>query len=142
MKTVIIYSLGAAFLLGFADCLRRVGIVRLESTLFGAVIQNFTSWVTCLLVLIITERNCGEMFPKIDMKGGVIIGIVGILVGLAVWLLMNAFKIGEVKIAAPIASVYPVFAVLLAVLFLGEQLTLTKAVGILVTICGVILVTR
>jgi uncharacterized membrane protein len=69
---------------------------------------------------------------------------VGVLLGAvnaaATLCLYKGFEVGRLSIVSPIASTAPVVAILLAVAFLGEDLTLQRLVAISLVMLGVILV--
>jgi drug/metabolite transporter (DMT)-like permease len=71
-----------------------------------------------------------------------------LLVGLSLisvvasFFLYRAFEFGTLSVVSPLASAYPTLIVILAVLLLHEQLTVGDAVGIVLTILGVVLITR
>ncbi len=65
--------------------------------------------------------------------GGLIAGFLGQLT------LYNALKAGEASIVVPISATYPLVTLIIAVLILGESVTLAKVLGIVLVICGVAL---
>jgi transporter family protein len=67
------------------------------------------------------------------VTGGLIAGFFGQLA------LYNALKVGEASIVVPISATYPLITLIIAVLFLGESVTLTKVLGIILVISGVAL---
>jgi drug/metabolite transporter (DMT)-like permease len=60
----------------------------------------------------------------------------------ASFFLYRAFEFGTLSVVSPIASGYPALIVILAVVVLREQLTVSDAAGIALTILGVILISR
>ena len=52
-----------------------------------------------------------------------------------------ALSTGEVGKVVPITAAYPVVTLILAALFLSEALTVAKAVGVLVVVGGVVVLT-
>lgn len=71
----------------------------------------------------------------------ILVGLTGFSV-VATFFLYRAFEFGTLSVVSPIASAYPTLIVILAVVVLGERLTLGAAVGIGLTIAGVVLITR
>jgi drug/metabolite transporter (DMT)-like permease len=67
--------------------------------------------------------------------------LAGSLNTVAMLALYHAFTIGKLSIVAPVSASYPVLTVVLSV-FSGERLTLFRALGIVATILGVVLVAR
>lgn len=61
---------------------------------------------------------------------------------IASYFLYRAFEFGTLSVVSPLASGYPAMIVILAVVVLREQLTAADAGGIVLTLLGVILITR
>lgn len=136
------YSLGASFLIGVSIFLYRIAMLNIKEPLVGAAIRLFISFFVCLLALGLGKDNFIKSFSRLNWKGLIAMVSAGLLMGVGSWLIMSAYKYGEVKLATPIIAIYPLFAVILAVLFLGEQLTLQKAIGTIVILCGLVLVVK
>ena len=64
----------------------------------------------------------------------------GLLWGLGLFLFFHALRIEEVSRAVPVQQLAPVFAAIVAVLFLGELLTPLQWAAVLVVIAGAVLV--
>ncbi|MBN1822998.1 MAG: EamA family transporter [Endomicrobiales bacterium] len=60
--------------------------------------------------------------------------------GIGVFTFYKALQTGSASKIVPLASTYPLVTALLSVLFLGETLTLTRLIGILLIVSGVWLV--
>ena len=54
----------------------------------------------------------------------------------------NALRLGDASLVTPASGTYPVLTAILAVLFLGEQMSVTRALGIFFAVVGVIFLTR
>lgn len=70
-----------------------------------------------------------------------LVGLSGISV-VASFFLYRAFEFGTLSVVSPLASAYPALIVVLAVIVLHELLTLSDAIGIALTLTGVVLITR
>ena len=51
-------------------------------------------------------------------------------------------RLGDASLVTPASGTYPVLTAILAVLFLGEQMSVTRALGIFFAVVGVIFLTR
>jgi len=71
-----------------------------------------------------------------------LIFLIAVCLVLAVLSLYYALRIADASVVVPATATYPVVTALLAMAFLGEQLTLVRLVGILLAMAGVALVTR
>ncbi len=54
----------------------------------------------------------------------------------------NALRLGDASLVVPASGTYPVLTAILAVLFLGEQMTLMRALGILFAALAIVFLTR
>ena len=70
-----------------------------------------------------------------------LVALTGVSV-IASYFLYRAFEFGTLSVVSPLASGYPAMIVILAVVVLREQLTAADAGGIVLTLLGVILITR
>jgi len=62
-------------------------------------------------------------------------GFIGSFVGQIAF--YHGLKVGEVSKVAPIAGSFPLIAAILGIVFLGESVTITKAIGIFLIISGI-----
>jgi transporter family protein len=65
-------------------------------------------------------------------------GILSALIGQLFY--YNALKYGEASKIVPICSSFPLITVILAIVFLNEQFTFSKALGALLIIAGVLVI--
>ena len=54
----------------------------------------------------------------------------------------NGLRLGDASLVTPASGTYPVLTAILAVIFLGEQITFTRALGILFAVLGIVFLTR
>ena len=54
----------------------------------------------------------------------------------------NALRLGDASLVTPASGTYPVLTAILAVVFLGEQLSVTRALGIIFAVLGIVFLTR
>jgi uncharacterized membrane protein len=66
--------------------------------------------------------------------------LLGVINAVATLCLYKGFEVGRLSIVSPIASTAPVVAIPLAVVFLGEILTVERLVGISLVMLGIVLV--
>jgi len=69
--------------------------------------------------------------------GGLMLGVINAIATIALY---KGFEVGRLTIVSPIASCAPLVSVILAVVLLGESITLERAVGISFVVIGIILV--
>lgn len=131
----IFLGLMAAFGWGTGDFItrgvtRQIGALRtiIYSQLFGLL-------AVAALALALGEFARAAAIPAEGWLIGVIGGTVGVF---ATFALFNAFERGVLMVVAPIAASYGALTVLLSVLS-GETLSATRALGVVLSIAGVIL---
>ncbi len=135
-KYSIQFALLAALLWGLAPVFEKLGFMKI-SALAGMTVRNIA--ITLVLVLIVLLTNTGKELLQADLKTIAYIILGGMLAGLlGMWSYFQAIKYGEASRIVPIAGTYPLFAFLFSILFLGEQLTLQKTIGVILVVCGVI----
>jgi transporter family protein len=65
--------------------------------------------------------------------------LVGVFTSLGAFFFFNAIALGEATKVVVITSLYPVITAILALIFLNETLTLSKLLGILLCLAGIII---
>ena len=131
------YALLAALLWGSAPVLEKLGLVKI-SPLAGLAIRTIT--ITIILVVIALFTDMTKEIIRVDSRSLFFLVVSGIIAGLLGMLAyFKALKCWEASRVVPIVGAYPLFAFLFALLFLGEKLTLQKALGVLLVVSGVFL---
>ena len=54
----------------------------------------------------------------------------------------NALRLGDASLVTPASGTYPVLTAILAVLFLGEHMSVTRGLGIFFAVVGIVFLTR
>mgnify|MGYP001003489014 CR=1 FL=1 len=81
----------------------------------------------------------GQLFWKLSTKNGVIALLIGFLLyGVGAIVMILAYRYGSLSVLQPVLSLNYVFSIILANVFLNEQITLLKLIGVLIIIIGVI----
>ena len=136
MKAILL-ALLTAVVWGSAPVIFKIGLKGQVSPLAGIFFHNLTATLFALLGLLWVRESLN--YPLKDVLvisfGGFISGFLGLI------LYYKAIKVGDVSVVAPIASISPLWSSLLAIMFLGESLTLAKALGTVLVVAGVVLIT-
>ena len=74
-----------------------------------------------------------------DLRGAIPALLTGIIGYLGMFFFLNAVKVDSVAVVASITAVYPVVAIILAVIVLKERITYIQCVGMFLAITGVVL---
>ncbi|MGC2288964.1 MAG: DMT family transporter [Thermoplasmata archaeon] len=130
------FGLATAFGYGTADFVAkrtadRVGFVE---TLW--YLEALGAPILVVLALLLEHVTSLPLDPLLLLVGLSAVNVV------ASFFLYRAFEFGTLSVVSPIASAYPTLIVILAVVVLHEQLTLADAIGIALTLLGVVLITR
>ena len=125
-KMWLILALLSALFAALTSILAKVGIEGVDSNL-GTAIRTLVVFVMAMGMVYLTgARVC---LTEISMKTWVFLVLSGLATG-ASWLCyFKALQIGDVSKVAPVDKMSIIFTVIMAVVFLHEQLTLKVAVG-------------
>lgn len=132
----IVFACGSALFAGLTAVLAKAGIREIDSTLATALRTPVVLVAACAMVLI---RGSQSQLASIDAAtlGWLIAS--GLATG-ASWLCyFKALQLGEASKVAPIDKLSTVLTVLLAVLLLGESLTVIGGVGVVLMVAGTLL---
>jgi len=138
MELWIIYALLSAAFAGAVAILGKIGIQNIDSTLATTVRAVV---MATFLVLVSLSIGKAKLLSTIDSKALTFIVLSGIAGALSWLFYFVALKTGPASAVAALDRLSVVFVVVLAVLFLGESLTLKSGLGVVLLTCGAILMT-
>ncbi len=122
----IIYALAAAFFAGVMSVLAKIGIKNTDSNLATALRTVVVAIFAWLMVFVVGSQST---LTSIDARSFTFLVLSGLATG-ASWLcFFRALQIGDVNKVIPVDKSSTVLTMLLSFLFLGEGLTLLKAVA-------------
>ena len=124
----ILYALGSAFFAGITAILAKIGIKNTDSNLATAirtVVILFFSW---LMVFIVGSFNT---ITTISSKTLIFLILSGLATGLSWLCYFKALQIGNVNKVTPIDKSSTILTMILAMIFLGENITVLKIVSII-----------
>lgn len=135
----IFYALTSAFFAGITSILAKIGIkgvnTNLATAIRTAVVFLFACWVASI-------GNAHINFTEIPIKVWMFLALSGISTGLSWICYFKALDLGSIQQVAPIDKFGTVLTILLAFLILGEELTVWKAVSILLISMGTFLMLK
>jgi len=134
----LMLALVAFLCLGLTDFIRRKGMIEGGSPISYLIIEN------SILLAILPVASLLIEGRLLEIKGGLIpyALISGVTISVALIALMTGLQIGEGSVVIPISRLGLALAAFLSLLFLGETVTWTKALGIAMAIGAVILLSR
>lgn len=132
----IFYAVGSAFFAGLTSILAKCGIRKTDSTVATAVrtvVILFFSWVMVFVV--------GSQDQITGISGRTLLFLIlsGAVTG-ASWLCyFKALQIGDINKVVPIDKSSTILTIILALIFLGEGISLSKAAAVAVIAAGIFL---
>ncbi len=132
----IFYAVGSAFFAGLTSILAKCGIRKTDSTVATAVrtvVILFFSWVMVFVV--------GSQDQITGISGRTLLFLIlsGAATG-ASWLCyFKALQIGDINKVVPIDKSSTILTIILALIFLGEGISLSKAAAVAVIAAGIFL---
>lgn len=95
-----------------------------------------------LLMCISSVLVCvGQLMWKLATDGNIVLLLIGFgLYGLGALVMIYAYRFGSLSVLQPVLSLNYVFTILLSHFVLKEVITLSKVIGVLIIIIGVLLI--
>ena len=136
----MLYALGSSFFAGITAILAKCGIKKTDSDVATAIRTIVVFLFSWLMVLI---TGSGSGIARISGKTFLFLALSGLATG-ASWLCyFHALQKGDVNKVVPIDKSSTVLTILLALIFLGEDLSLEKAVCVvLIGVGTMLMITR
>jgi uncharacterized membrane protein len=128
------FSLIAVVLWGAVGLLQKLGTNRVSA---DSLLVWLMMGYLLLLPWFISELDLAQLAGR-DIWVGIMAGLTN---GLGAWFLFVALEKGaKASIAVPLTALNPLVTILLAMLFLSEQLTTIQSIGVILAIMGGVLI--
>ena len=128
------WAILAAVIWGVVPLFEKLGLLRVQP-MVGLFYRSLG--VVIGLLFLFFFRLKPQDIKAIDLRAVVLLVLSGFLASfLAQVCFYNSLKAGEVSKVVPLAGMYPLIAFILAVVFLGETMTLTKFLGVILIVAG------
>lgn len=139
MDKSFLFAVLAAVIWGFAPALEKVGLRGASIDPFlGVFIRTIPIALFAVLGVLVMGRL--SEVASVDIKSALFVAAGGLVAGLLGQLAFySALKWGEASVVVPVAATYPLVALFVSVLFLGEAFTVQKLAGIILVVGGVVL---
>lgn len=137
MFNAYVFAAVAMIFWGLAPIFGKLGLTRMDP-LSALTVRSVISTLI-LIVAMYLSGNWGNISISSPQEVGFIAleGICGALVGQLAY--YYALKLGEVSTVSPMVSAFPLVAIILAVIFLGEKVTFIKVIAALLIVTGITL---
>ncbi len=127
------YAILSAVFASLTAIFAKIGVTDIHSNLATAI---RTLIVFVMLWVIVIVRGETKGISSISKQGVVFLIASGIATGLSWLFYFKAIKIGNVSQVAPVDKLSLALTIILAVVFLGESLTLKTAIGVTLILAG------
>jgi len=124
----IIYAVGSAFFAGITAILAKIGIKNTDSNLATAIRTIIILIFSWLMVFIVGSFNT---ITELSMKTVLFLILSGLATGFSWLCYFKALQIGNVNKVTPIDKSSTILTMILAIIFLGERITVLKIVSII-----------
>ena len=131
------YALGSAFFAGVTAILAKIGVAGISS---NAATLIRTMVILAFLTVLVVARNEWVNPFVLSKKNLIFLVLSGLATGLSWICFFRALQIGPAALVASVDKFSLALAVLLAVLFLGERLTLQHWLGVVLMTAGTLLI--
>lgn len=132
----LLYAVGSALFAGLTSILAKCGISKTDSTVATAIRTIIVLIFAWVMVFVVGSQGTIASIPA---RGLVFLGLSGLATG-ASWLCyFYALRRGPIDKVVPIDKSSTVMTILLAALLLGESVTLTRGIGVVLIAAGTFL---
>lgn len=132
----LIFAIGSAFFAGITAILAKCGIKQTDSTVATAVRTVVVLLMSIMMVLI---AGSAGTITQVSGKTWLFLVLSGLATGGSWLCYFKALQIGNVNKVVPVDKSSTVLAMLLALIFLHEEISLTKCIGIMAVSAGIFL---
>ena len=132
-----IYALGSAFFAGLTAILAKIGVAGISSN----VATFIRTIIVCLFLGLWIAARAEWVNPfTLNSKSLIVLILSGLTTGLSWLLYFRALQMGDASLVVSIDKLSLPFAVILAVIFLGEHLGVRQWFGVALMVTGSLLV--
>lgn len=124
----ILYAFGSAFFAGITAILAKIGIKNTDSNLATAIRTIVILIFSWLMVFIVGSFNT---ITELTTKTIIFLILSGVATGLSWLCYFKALQLGNVNKVTPIDKSSTILTMILAMIFLGEKITILKIVSII-----------
>lgn len=137
MNNWLVFAIGSAFFAGLTAFLGKIGVKDINSNL-----ATFIRTIVIMVVsaFIITMRSEWERIDRLHSRTLIFLVLSGIATGLSWLCYYRALQLGPVSKVAPIDKLSVVFAIILAFVFLGENLSWQVLTGGALIVTGSLII--
>lgn len=132
----LLYAVGSALFAGLTSILAKCGIRKTDSTVATAIRTIIVLIFAWVMVFVVGSQG---MIASIPARSLAFLGLSGLATGVSWLCYFYALQRGPIDKVVPIDKSSTVMTILLAALLLGESVTLTRGIGVVLIAAGTFL---
>lgn len=132
----LLYAVGSALFAGLTSILAKCGIRKTDSTVATAIRTIIVLIFAWVMVFVVGSQGTTASIPARSL---VFLGLSGLATGVSWLCYFYALQRGPIDKVVPIDKSSTVMTILLAALLLGESVTLTRGIGVVLIAAGTFL---
>ena len=134
----VVFALLAAFFFGLAPIFGKLGLEEVNPVL-ALCIRSFV--ITGIMLFWLLINTDVSPVTNVSPKAWLLIALEGICAALVGQLFYYyALKSGDPSVVVPLIATFPLFTFILATIFLGDKITLTKVGGLAFILMGIVMI--
>lgn len=140
LNIYIILPLLSSFVAGSTQVIRKIGLAQIPLPFLGAAVTTLTSLIVITVSLLLSRRSSMLAFNRTSLW---YFTLGGLTITMGVGSVYMSLYLGAVVVVAPLASLSPLFSLILAAIFLREVEVITPRVVVAacLIVAGVVLIT-
>lgn len=140
LNIYVLLPLLSSFVAGSTQVIRKIGLAQITLPLLGAAVTTGTSLIVITLSLLLSRRSSTLAFNRTSLW---YFTLAGVTITMGVASVYMSLYLSDVVVVAPLASLSPLFSLILTAIFLREVEVITARVVIAacLIVTGVVLIT-
>lgn len=140
LNIYVFLPLISAFVAGSTQVIRKIGLAQIPLPILGAAVTTSTSFVVITLSLLVSRKSSILEFNRRSLW---YFTLAGFSVTMGVASVYMSLYLSDVVIVAPLASLSPLFSLILTAVFLREVEVITPRIGVAacLIVAGVLVIT-
>ena len=139
LRVTLLFATGAAIVRGLNHTIGKWGLESMPNAFMASFVSFSVSFCAALLVY---RLRTGTLIVRIPRAGLGYFVLTGAIIAVAVLCMYSGLARGRVVVVSPIIAAYPVFTLLTALVSKQENFSRKIAVGVLLVVAGVALISR
>jgi drug/metabolite transporter (DMT)-like permease len=139
LRAALLFATGAAIVRGLNHTLGKWGLESMPNAFMAGFVSFTVSFCCALLVY---RLRTGTVIVRLPRAGLGYFLLTGSIISVAILCMYGGLMSGQVVVVSPIIAAYPLFTLLTALMFRQERLSAKLALGVILVVGGVALISR